>query len=277
MPYFIIKKLKESLGFGDTKKLTTNRFNPRGHVVVRSGTVHNGIGEVIFEKDNKITLAGAGFLSSAMFDFTDPEITPNYNNALSLDNVINTSVPENVIKTCLFAVGTDGCGTENSQVFDEDYTHWIDEDHIVPFQYRPINKDLSDTQRKNLYFGRKSLASYSAYYFKAFDQQPVRTQQYTDGTPIDSTVYKTVSPLQVQTIVNMQMSVTPDDCRDYFIETTGINDARINAISLCAAWYKQIGDYQVYQDIRPMTRLNFPNECLIDLNKGITIYYSVYF
>ena len=75
----------------------------------------------------------------------------------------------------------------------------------------------------------------------------------------------------------MQMSVTVDDCRDYFIKTTGINDARINSISLCVGWKRNINGYPVYQDIKPMTRLNFPNESLIDLRKGIHIDYSVYF
>lgn len=264
--------LKDAAGFNDIKVLT-KRFNPRG--VVRA--FYTDSGEEIFTKDNKITLAGAGFLSKAMFDLPDPEITPNYNNALNLDNVINTSVPGNTIKTQLFCVGMDGCGRENSQVYDEDYKHWIDENAIIPIQYRPVSKDITDEQRKNAYMGRKTLSAFYAYYFKKFDTEPVRTQQFTDGTPIDATIYSSTSVLPVQTVVSMQMSITPDDCRDYFIETTGINDAKINSISLCTAWYKIIDGFPVYQDIRPITRLNFPNECLIDLNKGITIDYSVYF
>jgi hypothetical protein len=140
------------------------------------------------------------------------------------------------------------------------------------------SSDLTNEQRNNIYFGRKTLSSsYYAYYFKAFDSKPVFTQQFTDGTAIDSTIYSTTSNLAVESIVNMQMSVTPDDCRDYFIETTGVNDARINTISLCTGWAKTIDTYTYYQDIRPVTKLNFPNECLIDLKKGIDIDYSIYF
>ena len=234
-------------------------------------------GEIIFTKTNKITLAGAGFLARSMFDLTDPEITPSYNNALNLDDTINTTVPGGTNKTCLFCVGIDGCGRENSQIYEEDYRHWIDTSNIVPFQYRPIGKDLQDVQRKNVYMGRKTSTLYYAYYFKKFDTDPILTQQFTDGTPIDSTIYSDTSTLEVQTVVTIQMTVTPDDCRDFFIENTGINDARINSISLCTGWYKTINTYPVYQDIRPITRLNFPNECLIDLNKGITITYLVYF
>jgi hypothetical protein len=122
-----------------------------------------------------------------------------------------------------------------------------------------------------------TLSKYYAYYFKAFDSAPVLTQQFTDGTAIDGTIYSTTSTFPVQTFVTMGMSITPDDCRDGFIDTTSINDARINTISLCTAWAKTIGGYPVYQDIRPVTKLNFPNECLIDLRKGIDITYSVYF
>ena len=269
--FYKLLKFKDRLGFFDVKKL---RFNPYGIASVYC----TDTGEEIFKlKPNQITLAGAGFLARSMFDLPGTEVTPSYNNALSLDDAINVSAPSSTNKTFLFCVGIDGCGTENSQVIPEDYKHWIDENSIIPFQYRPITKDITDTERKTTYYGRKTLTNFIAYYFKAFDSAPALTQQLTDGTPITSSIYGSTSLLKAQTIVNMQMSVTPDDCRDYAIETTGIKDARINSISLCTAWIKTIGGYPVYQDIRPITRLNFPNECLIDLNKGISIDYSVYF
>ena len=81
-----------------------------------------------------------------------------------------------------------------------------------------------------------------------------------------------------ESIVTMQLSISKSDCRDYFINTTGLNDARVNQISLCTAWLKTDGKgNKVYQDIRPVTLLNFPNEPLIDTEKAITISYSVYF
>lgn len=248
---------------------------PKGGIV----NITNDLGEVIFEGiHNKITLAGAGFLARSMFDLPGTEVTPSYNNALSLDNTINTTVPGDTYKTCLFCVGVDGCGRENSAVVEEDYKHWINEDHIVPFQYRPQTKDLSDSERNSTYMGRKTIGNtFFAYYFKTFDAAPVLNQYLEDGTPIDGTIYKSTSLLPAYTVVNMQMSITTSDIRDYFIATTGINDARINSISLCLGWKKTISGHPVYQDIRPMTRLNFPNETLIDLRKGIHIDYSVYF
>lgn len=262
-------RLTDTVGIGEEKN-----FNIRTNVIVRCHETK----EIIFTKPNKLILPGAGFLARALFDLPGTEVTPSYNTALNLDNTIYTTVPTGVNKVCLFAVGMDGCGRENSQVAEEDYRKWIDPvTGLVPFQYRPLNKDISDSARKDVYFGRKTLAAYYAYYFKTFDSAPQLMQQFSDGTPIDNTIYSTTSSLPVETIVNMQMSVTPDDCRDSFIQTTGINDARINSISLCTAWAKSINGYNVYQDIRPATKLNFPNECLIDLKKGIDIDYSVYF
>ena len=235
-------------------------------------------GEVLFETHNIITIAGGAFLARAMFDLpSNTEITPSYNNALNLDNSVNTSSPSSSNKVYLFCVGTDGCGRENSQVYAEKYASWINPNNgLVPFQYVPVGSDLNVHERA-IYFGRKTGTDFISYYFKRFDSDPMMIQQLTDGTPIDSNIYGLDSSLDAETIVTMQMSITKSDCRDYFINTTGINDARINTISLCAGWAKEVDGNKYYQDIRPLTRLNFPNEVLIDTQKSITISYSVYF
>lgn len=265
--------LKDHIGFIDNKKInSSDQFNLKTKVVV----AYTDTGEVLFTKSNKITLAGAGFLARSLFDLNDQEVTPSYNNKLNLDNTINTTTYTSNNRAYLFCVGTDGCGTIDSEVYTEDYKHWIAPADLVPFQYVSKSSDLTASQR-SIYFGRKTLTGYYAYYFKAFDNTPTLTQQLSDGSTIDNTIYDNTTSLQAQTVVSMQMSITSSDCRDYFIATTGISDARINALSLCTAWYKTIDDYSYYQDIRPCTRLNFPNESLIDLNKGLTITYSMYF
>ena len=50
----------------------------------------------------------------------------------------------------------------------------------------------------------------------------------------------------------MMLQVTKEDFRDYFSAVTGINDARINSISLLTAWYTtDASGYKWYQDIIP--------------------------
>ena len=76
-------------------------------------------GEIIWKGHNKVILPGAEFLALSLFDLPDTVITPSYNTILNLENTVY-SIPTATNKTFLFCVGTDGCGTENSQVFDVD-------------------------------------------------------------------------------------------------------------------------------------------------------------
>ena len=235
-----------------------------------------GTDEVVYSTTNKIILPGAAFIARGLFDIPRNEITPSYNTALNLENTIYSAQPLSIEKTFLFCCGTDGCGRENSQVYAEDYGKWIAPEKLVPFRYVDKTKDLKAPLRA-VYYGRKPITGKILYYFKGFEAEPEFYQQYIDGTPIDNTVYTNNNTTQIETVVKLSMKITKDDFRDYFIATTGINDARINSISLLTAWYKDIGTYRYYQDIRPLTRLNIPNESLIDLRKGIDIDYSLFF
>lgn len=273
--------LDDKLSFKDDKNLITKLTTKNPHSKFKTKIVawNTDTGDILFTRSNILTISGAGFIARSLFDFSgaSSEVTPSYNNSLNLDNTLNTTDTESATKCCLFCVGYDGCGRENSQVYAEKYASWISPtDGIVPFQYRAIDDDCNDYER-TVYYGRKTLPNYYAYYFKKFDSDPTLTQQLTDGTPIDSSIYDMQTDYEAETIISMQLSITQTDCRDYFIETTGINDCRINTISLCTAWKKTFDDgFEYYQDIRPLTRLNFPNESLIDLKKSITISYSIY-
>lgn len=236
-------------------------------------------GELIWEGENKVIQPGGGLIARRLFDVPNTITTPSYNTVLNLENTVYAE-PSSKNMIYLFCVGTDGCGRENSQVFEVDYRRWIYPESMVPFQYLQLNKDLTPNLRK-LYFGRKKIGNFFAYYFKGFDNNPILDEQWVDGTPISNTMYDLAQSnlVEIETVVTLKMSITKDDCRDFFINNSGttINDARINTISLCTAWAKDIDGEIFYQDIRPVTKLNFPNEPLIDLRKGINITYQVYF
>lgn len=240
-------------------------------ISIYNSETHN----LIFRGRNKIILPGAGFTARSHFDISSKEITPSYNTALGLENSV-VETPSSLEKVYLFCVGTDGCGSENSQVYAENYAKWINEDAIVPFRYPLVANDIS-TALKDTYFGRKIVDKYVAYYFKKFESKPEFTQQFIDGTPIDSDIYTNDSTVEVESFVEIKLKITKDECREFFIASTGINSARVNAISLCTAWPKTINGLTCYQDIRPLTRLNIPNEALIDLTKGIDIVYHIYY
>jgi len=218
-----------------------------------------------------------------MFDLHDKSfVTPTYNNRLQLENTINNPNQEEVLNNYfvqLFCLGTSGCNRESALKYEVDNKKWIAPEDMVPFQYVPEDKDL-DADNRQIYFGRKELKNKKmvAYYFKKFDSDPTERKQLEDGTPIDATIYDDQSELPAQIIVENTLVITKDDCRDYFINTTGINDARFNCISLCLAYKKESEDgYTYYQDIRPATRINFPNKFLNDLGASWDIIYRIYF
>lgn len=231
-------------------------------------------------KKNKVIVPGSAYTAAKHFNgLPIPTKTPTYNASLGLDEIVSiTNAEENNSFVYLWAVGIGGCGPEDSQKYDVDYTKWIAPQDLVPFRYELDNHDISIEKRKT-YFGRKNIPADGriAYYFKAFDSAPVFRQQYIDGTPIDENIYISDNTMDVESYVELKMSVLRSDCRDYWIATSGINDARINSISLLTAYPKTINGHTYYQNIRPLTKLNFTNEPLIDLTKGIDFIYQIFY
>lgn len=251
-------------------------------------------GECIFKGlKNKVIIPGSGFIARKLFNITGDEVTPSYNEACGNYNInmytpTTDTVPSNESdakatkdnqKVLLFCCGTDGCGTENSQVYPVDYTKWISPEDLVPFRITS-GSDLSSSLRK-IYFGRSTInisgKQYTAYYFKRFEKDPILVQQYVDSTPITSTVYDDVKNTNAESYVEISLRITKEDMRDYFNLTTGISEAKINSISLCSGYPVEDTDGNIYyKDIRPLTKFNIPNEPLIDTTKGIAIIYHIY-
>lgn len=234
-------------------------------------------GEELFRGSNKTIIAGSLFTACKHFNLSYPVTLPSYNKELQLDNSVETA-PENLSSICLFAVGTGGCGAEDSQIIDVDYMKWLDKDNIVPFVYRNTSDDLSDEERKK-YFGRKTLTDLNkiAYYFKAFESDPELIVQYVDGTPIDTNIYNSVNTTEGEVIVSNRLRVTPSDCREFFKSTVGLHKAKINTISLLQAWYKEVDGKKYFQDIHPVTKFNFETESLVEETKGLDITYDLYY
>lgn len=249
---------------------------PRGVV---SAYVH-GTGIPLFEKEeNKVLVDGSMFTAMKHFNMLPIVDLKDYNTAIDLENIDPLTSAERMASTVvLFCVGTSGCGPEQSQRYDVDYTKWINPEDLVPFRFQLADNDLSDEMRTK-YFGRKEVTGLNriAYYFKAFDTTPVMKAQYVDGTPIDSNIYISDNTTDVEVYVEMKMSITKEDCRDFFIATSGINDAKVNTISLLTGYAKEYNGHDYYQGVRPLTRLNFSSEPLVDLTKGIDITYDLFY
>lgn len=247
-----------------------------GHVILRDPVTK----VVLFEGWNKVIIPGSFFTLQKHFpNIQLPVKLPTYNEELELDNTVALTPEEKADSTVvLFAMGTDGCGPEGSQIYDVDYTKWISKDALIPFRYCISDNDLDDENR-NLYFGRKTLPELDriAYFFKAFDTEPICKAHYIDGTPIDENVYTSENTMKARVYVELTMSVNKYDFRDYYEATVGINNCEVNTISLLTAYPKIIDGHTVYQNIQPLTKYNFSNEPLRDLTKGIDITYQIYY
>ena len=228
-------------------------LRPRGYVSAYIA----GTNIPLFKKrPNKVIIDGSLFLAMKCFNMIPPANLPTYNTALNLDNIVSLTRQEQLNSLIyLFCVGTGGCGPEQSQVFDVNYTKWIDPDQMVPLRYQLMDNDLSDSEREK-YFGRKEVPAMNriAYYFKGFEMEPIFKAQFIDGTPIDEHLYVSDNVIDVEVFVEMKLTLTKRDCRDYFIAHSGINDAKINSISLCTAYPKIINGKTYYQGIRQIGR-----------------------
>lgn len=248
-------------------------------------------GEIIFKGlKNKVIIPGSGFIARHLFDLPDSEeVTPSYNQVFSSSmftpetDEYPTEIDPKTLATkkeprvLLFCVGIDGCGSENSQVYPVDYKKWIQPADLIPFRYQLGANDISDELREQ-YFGRTLVndGEYIAYYFKRFEGTAELVQQYVDGTPIDADVFNSPKVDSAETYVELNLKITKDDIRDYFVATVGIDEARINSISLCYGYPVEHEGFLYFKDIHPMTKLHIPNEQLIDITKGIEIIYHIY-
>lgn len=243
-------------------------------------TIQNAdTGEVLNQDHNKVILSGGEFAVSKFFEPLSrvEKITPSYNKVLGLDNDldINPTSPEYIY---LFCIGTSGCGKEPSQRYVARYEEWTKPEDLIPFIYVDKDLDISDSLR-DTYFGRKESGNRIAYYFKKPENvdNPDYIRQYLDGTPIDTSVYSSSRKDEIVTMVTLRMKILKSECRAFFRATTGIDSARVNTLSICAAWPKLIDGKIYYQSIRPVTRYNFPTIPLIEPELGMNITYDFFF
>lgn len=232
------------------------------------------------EFHNKTLISGAQWTAGMQWGLDDIITFPTYNLDMDLDKPVEEDIirQDTRRKIRLFCCGTAGCGVEASQVYDVDYTKRIQPKDMIPFRYQPVSNDLAPSMRER-YFGRKTINNeYYAYYFKTPETDPQMYAQYIDGTPIDANVFNSSNRTEAELYVQTILLITKDDCRDFFINTTGINTALVNQFSLCQAWEVTDKDgNKWYQDILPVTQFNMNNEPLIDLTKGIEITYQTYY
>ena len=305
---------RENSNIRDVLKIKTDGINAKGLEQIATQSpqrtkiiaIDHDTGEVLGEYSNKILVPGSQSTAIKQFGLDTEVDFPTYNTELGLQNShppYPQTQPLNVPITCLWCAGRSGGTSTPNEVFIVKNTHRIAPDlvegetnlyqDIVPFRYVYKDEDLIDDQRR-MYFGRKvydegTTNERYAYFFKAFETEPQLHIRYLDGTQVTDKMWKVDSAQQVEVYVEMRLSVTRLDFRDYYDKVLGWSNADISTISLLTAWYDATipenpdaaeSDrvyYKWYQDVLPFSKFNFHPEQLIDLNRAIDFVYQVYY
>ena len=235
-------------------------------------------GEIVDDLHNKVVITGSAFNAIKAFGVNSSIIFPNYNNDMNLDHTLDYSVvePENDKICCLFCVDDSGCGTQPGEVYPAGYLDRIKPETMFPFRY---STEELDPDLRDVYFGRKTLDNgYIAYYFKGFDTTPVLNIRLSDGTQlIGESIYSIDTDQIAECYIEMRLSITREDLRDYFEQVIGWENARISSLSLCHAWFTEIDGFRYYQQIQPFSKLNFSYRLLTDLTSSLEFQYLIYF
>ena len=294
-----------------------NFFNQRVNSLIRF--FNDETGEEIFEPLHNITtISGSALTAMKLFglDTNVLDNTPNYDKILNLDNgcmdgsyptmsivdkngdVIGSVKDETQRVICGFCVGQGGGGLDISDVFEADYCSWIEPDMLVPFRYPLASEDCVP----ELYYKGKAKIELpnnqirNAYYFKEFSNTPQLKQSYvstvgsfSDNVTADK-VYSKDIDARAQSYIELHLKITKDDCREFYIAHKGLENARINQLSLVYGWRKTVEvtkknvsgntvteKFEYMQDVRPFSLLNFNGEGLADLDKSISMIYTLYF
>lgn len=118
--------------------------------------------------------------------------------------------------------------------------------------------------------GAAGMEPITSFYVKKFDQPAARivhawhTENEDELNIVDDTVFASTSSLPIESYVELNISVTSDDCRGFFTSTEA--SPRVNEFGLVSGWYNaKLDDYE---SIRLFTHFTRPS---IALSEGDSI------
>lgn len=152
--------------------------------------------------------------------------------------------------------------------------------------YRAIPFRMSNEKTKvpeGKYFGKSVSAPnkdgerITSYYIKRFDDPaPHIIHCYVSDNPnelliVDDTVFFSTSSTPIESYIEINFSLTAEDCRSYFTKSNSI--PRINELGLVAGWYNSKKDD--FESLRMFTHFTRPS-ILLDENDTIDGIYRIY-
>ena len=249
-------------------------------------------GEVLFKGRNKVVLPGG--LTTAKSHFgsnlkAGSILMDTVLKKYSYDQYLDAkTVPDGGTEDSdgeivrLFAVGSDGCDLSAIKAKTAKYKDYLKitenpglVDGLIPF----IAEDET-TNSENKYFGKRTFTFDSKakvhYLFKTIEgySSNLITTNGVTCSETDLPLASNIDDLEFYVSVNLKIS--DKECRSLFNQV-GSDVKRINSISLLTARKKVVNNVPYYYNIRPLTKLNFTNEFLVEGNKSLDITYNIYY
>lgn len=253
----------------------------------------NGVtrfGQKIFEEENMIVLGGSLFTLEKVFgvksgltvEFLE-DFLPGFK--VSGETPLNEFYPKGTV-TCLFGVGTGGCGESSTDVKDVKYYErgLVD---MIPF--RQSAEPLTSEEQQKYWF-RKTVnvggVDKVAYYLKTFESAPEikvlwnDAEEYEDGSEVQNNVHETASSntTSINTFIEITFKITAKDVREFFVDNGTVEQTRINTIGLFTGIKHNISTGPTvtdYRQVKMFSKLNFNNEMLV-LPKDLTFVYRIF-
>lgn len=218
-------------------------------------------------------------------------------------------------KCYLWCIGKGGTVSSPSQLIANDFASWIWPEDLIPFRVVASGNSTSEDFDAT-YFGRRTFdgdSPYTAYYFKKISSAEFNIRRNGDGNKLSDTstlksnletIYRSKRSLstdntdnlgyryydthEIEAYVELKLQVTTEECREWFQITdndlvnpddTPLSNAHVDSLSLCMATpvVDEEGNVIDYKNITPLTKLNFYEEKIGDLDKGIDIVYQLYY
>ena len=239
-------------------------------------------GEVLFKGRNKVVLPGGLVTARAHFgsNLSVGSANVNMDTVLSKYNydqyLDQTTPPEGGTEdkdgeiVRLFAVGNDGCGDTGTEVVTvkyKDYLKYTDNPlsiaGLIPFA---LAADDESRNPDGKYFGKRTI-------------EPNVSSSLISTSGIEYSVSDlpvAANATDLEFCVSVSLKISKDECRSLYSQV-GDKNKRINSISLLTAKKKVVNNIEYFYNIKPLTKLNFSSEYLIDSNKGIDITYNIYY
>jgi hypothetical protein len=248
-------------------------------------------GNKLFDfEQNLVVLGGAISTLEKMWNVRSPLVVDTINNICNIEPAeqeTGTLPKENCV--CLWGIGIGGCGDAFGSVRDVKYyereigQNGTTTTEMIPF--RVVATEFSDENAEKYFLKRTLTDGHVAYYAKTFDSTPfIRSlwkdgEEGEDGTEVTENVYDTTRTDDIETFVEMHMSLEKDDVREWFSLNGEIEKARVNTVGLFTAtpvYYASTGEIINYKDIKLFSKFNFDNEAMGQTRKTVSIIYRVY-